>query len=80
MAEVIDEIFASCPQMFMEKNEQIVKNIEVVISYGFPEYEIGELLLLNPSFVFNNTQDLQSKLSQISGDVYRSLMLNPSQI
>ena len=79
-ADAIDEIYAANPQMFMGNNEEIVKNISLVIEHGFPDYEIGELLLLNSSFVFSPSSDLECRLSLLGENVYEMLISNPNLI
>ena len=79
-ASVINEIYTANPQMFEGNNAEIVQNIKIVIGYGFPDFEIGELLLLNPNFVFNKKQDLEERLKMIDKNVYVALMENPNLI
>ena len=79
-ADTIDEIYTANPQMFEGDNEEIVQNIKIVIEYGFPDFEIGELLLVNPNFVFNKKQDLEERLKMIGKNVYMALIENPNLI
>ena len=75
--EVVDELCRICPRMFEYDADNIVNNISLVISSGYPKADIGELLLINPNFVFNDYNYLKQILNSIEGNVETELNQNP---
>ena len=75
--ETIDELYELCPKMFSFDSGTVIENIGIVIAFGFPKHEIGDLLLENPYFVFNTSEILKGKLLNIKGDVEHELKTNP---
>ena len=75
--EAIDELYELCPKMFSFDSGTVIENIGIVIAFGFPKHEMGDLLLENPYFVFNSSSCLKEKLLSIKGDIAHELKTNP---
>ena len=75
--EEIDELYAVCPNIFEYDADKISDNITLVISCGYPKSDIGNLLLANPNFVFDEHEHLKRVLLSLGEDVETKLNKNP---
>lgn len=58
-------------------DEDIIANINLVISYGYPKADMATLLMVNPHFLLLSKETLEASLKAIDGDVEEALKENP---
>ena len=73
----IEDILETCPGLDIVDTQRVVKNISLVIEYGYPESDINSLILINPTFLVENPVNLAKKLSLINGNIESALRNNP---
>ena len=58
-------------------DNDIIANIELVISFGYPRSDMDVLILANPSFLLSSRETLEASLKAIKGDIEEALKENP---
>ena len=70
-------ILESAPEILDMTDDEIIKNIELVIDYGYPRNDIGTLVQVNPSFIISSYELLDDLLRAIGDDLEEKLKDNP---
>lgn len=58
----------------------VVQNLNLLITYGYPEEDLADLIRVNPAFMLNSPAFLQQKLIAFGENVEDILKTNPFEI
>ena len=75
--EDIDTCFLVCPELNSTDYKNAFLNTELLDIYGYPEYEVGTLLLLNPQILTIDPKELNKKLKSLGDNVEFMIKNNP---
>ncbi len=72
-----EEILDMCPGLDIVDTEKVLKNLTILVNFGYPKTDIGTLIILNPKFLVYNPKIFIQKLSMISGNIEEEIKKNP---
>ena len=74
--EEIERCFNVCPGLEVLDLKRAKQCLMVLVKMGYPEDDLGLLVAVNPTILFYNPTDLESKLKKL-GDVSEALKSDP---
>ncbi len=76
-AEDVEILLEVAPEIMDAADDDIIKNIELVISYGYPRLDIGTLIQVNPLFLIISEELLDDLLRDLGSNIEEKLKANP---
>ncbi|MBR1926010.1 MAG: hypothetical protein IJ837_04100 [Clostridia bacterium] len=75
--EDINTCFLVCPDLKSADYKNAFLNTELLDIYGYPEFEVGTLLLINPKILTIDPKELNKKLKSLGENVEFMIKNNP---